>query len=70
MKKNLGNLDRVLRLLFGVIVAILYFTNILTGIIGLVLVIAGGILFATALIGFCPLYAILGLNSCPLKKVR
>lgn len=70
MKKNLGNLDRVVRLLIGAIVAILYFANILTGTVGLVLLIVGGILFATALISFCPLYAILGLNSCPARKAH
>jgi hypothetical protein len=36
--------------------------------LGLVLVILGGVFLVTALVGFCPLYAMVGLNTCPVKK--
>ena len=37
-------------------------------ILGIILLVAAGVLFATTLIGFCPLYAMLGISSCKEKK--
>nr|WP_081926286.1 DUF2892 domain-containing protein [Nonlabens ulvanivorans] len=68
MKKNLGNIDRIVRILFAVIVSILFFTNVITGTLGIILLIVGGVLLATSFMNFCPLYAVLGINSCPVKK--
>ncbi|GAK74736.1 MAG: DUF2892 domain-containing protein [Nonlabens ulvanivorans] len=68
MKKNLGNIDRIVRVLFAVIVSILFFTNVITGTLGIILLIVGGVLLATSFMNFCPLYAVLGINSCPVKK--
>ncbi|MBF4985171.1 DUF2892 domain-containing protein [Nonlabens mediterrranea] len=68
MKKNLGNIDRMVRVLFAVIVSILFFTNVITGTLGIILLIVGGVLLATSFMNFCPLYAVLGINSCPVKK--
>ena len=68
MKKNLGNADRTIRVLIAAFIAILYFTNVITGTLGLVLLILGGVFLATSLISFCPLYAIFGLSTCPVKK--
>jgi len=67
MKKNLGTVDRVIRALFAVAVAILYFTGYITGTLGIVLLVVAGVLLATSLISFCPIYAMFGLNSCPRK---
>ncbi|PQJ31470.1 hypothetical protein BST92_05820 [Nonlabens arenilitoris] len=68
MKKNIGNIDRIVRVLFAVIVSILFFTNVITGTLGIILLIVGGVLLATSFMNFCPLYAVLGINSCPVKK--
>ena len=68
MKKNLGNIDRIIRVLFAVIVSVLFFTNVVTGTLGIVLIIIGGVLLATSFINFCPIYSIFGINSCPVKK--
>lgn len=68
MKKNLGNIDRIVRVLFAVIVSILFFTNVITGTLGIILLIVGGVLLATSFMNFCLLYAVLGINSCPVKK--
>jgi hypothetical protein len=64
MKKNLGSTDRIIRAALFVFFAVLYFTNTVTGTLGLVLFIAGIVLLATSLINWCPIYAVLGLNSC------
>lgn len=68
MKKNMGNVDRIIRLLAAAVFAYLYFADIVQGAIGLVLVIVAGIFILTSLVGFCPLYTLLGFNSCPHKK--
>jgi hypothetical protein len=67
MKTNVGNIDRIIRLLVAVLFAVLYFGGFVTGTIGLVLVILGAVFAVTAAIGFCPLYSIFGLNTCPVK---
>jgi fatty acid desaturase len=68
MKKNMGNTDRITRLLLAVVFAALYFTNTITGTWGLVLLILAGVFVVTSLVSFCPLYTLVGLNTCPAKK--
>ncbi|MCK6638507.1 MAG: DUF2892 domain-containing protein [Bacteroidia bacterium] len=68
MKNNVGNIDRIIRLLLSVVLVILWFTGTLTGTIGIVALVLAGVFTLTAAIGFCPLYAIFGLNTCPAKK--
>jgi hypothetical protein len=68
MKKNVGSIDRIIRILFAVVVAVLFFTDVVTGTLGIVLLVVGAVLLATSFINFCPLYAILGINSCPVKN--
>ncbi|HEX5669864.1 MAG TPA: DUF2892 domain-containing protein [Chitinophagaceae bacterium] len=67
MTKNLGNVDRIVRVLLAITFAVLYFTGIITGTLGLVLVVLGGIFLATSLISWCPIYAALGIKTCPVK---
>ena len=68
MKKNMGNTDRIIRTLLAVIVAVLYFTNTITGTIGIVLLVLAGVFVLTSLVSFCPLYSLVGLNTCPVNK--
>lgn len=68
MKQNMGNADRIIRVLLAAVFAYLYFSGTISGTIGLVLVILGGVFVLTSLIGFCPLYTIVGINTCPTKK--
>lgn len=68
MKKNMGTTDRIIRLLVAGVFAYLYFGGIVTGAVGLVVLILGAVFVLTSLIGFCPLYLIFGFNSCPAKK--
>jgi len=67
MKKNMGNVDRVIRILVAVVVLILYFTHVITGTLAVILLILAGIFVVTSFIGFCPLYVLLGFNT--VKKV-
>lgn len=68
MKKNMGSTDRMLRVTFAIVVSILFFTHTITGTVGLVLLILGGIFLATSLISFCPLYLPFGINTCKTDK--
>jgi hypothetical protein len=63
MKKNLGIIDKVIRILFAVVVAVLYFTGVTSGTIGIVLLIVGGVLLLTSIVGTCPIYLALGLST-------
>lgn len=63
MTRNMGNLDRVLRFLFVVVIGVLYWTGAVSGTLALVLGIIGLALLLTSLIGFCPLYAPFGLST-------
>lgn len=64
----MGNVDRMIRVLIAAAIAILYFTNIITGSFGLILLFLGGIFAITSLIGSCPMYSILGISSCSVKN--
>ncbi|MFN4235336.1 MAG: DUF2892 domain-containing protein [Bacteroidia bacterium] len=68
MKTNVGNMDRIIRIVLAIILAGLYFGGIVEGTIGLVLVVLAAVFTLTAAIGFCPLYTLFGLNTCPVKK--
>ncbi len=68
MKKNMGNVDRIIRILLAGLFAYLYFGGVVTGTLGLVLVILGAVFVLTSLVSFCPLYSLIGLNTCPVKK--
>jgi hypothetical protein len=68
MKKNMGNADRIVRILLAAVFAYLYFGGIVTGTLGLVLVILGGVFVLTSLVNFCPLYSLFGISTCPVKK--
>lgn len=63
----MGGADRIIRVLLAAVFAYLYFGGIVTGTWGLVLVILGGVFLLTSLVGFCPLYTLVGLNTCPKK---
>jgi hypothetical protein len=67
MKKNMGTLDRGIRVVLAIVFAALYFGGIVTGTAGLVLVVLGAVFLLTSIVSFCPLYAIVGLNTCTSK---
>lgn len=68
MKKNMGSTDKIVRIILAAVFSTLYFTGTVTGTLGLVLVILGGVFIATSLISFCPLYSIFGMSTCPTKQ--
>lgn len=67
MKKNVSNLDKGIRVAIAALIALLYYFDVITGTLAYVLMGVGIILLVTSLINFCPLYRILGINTCKLK---
>ena len=59
----MNSLDRSLRLFVAAVLTILYFTNILTGLVGAIFLVVAGVFTLTSLVGFCPLYRLLGIKS-------
>ena len=68
MKKNMGTADRTIRTILAVVVAVLYFTNVITGTLGIVLMVLAAVFLLTSVVSFCPLYAPFGLKTCPMEK--
>jgi fatty acid desaturase len=56
MKKNMGGLERGLRILAAVAIAVLYFTGVLSGTLAIILLVLAGVFILTGFISFCPLY--------------
>ena len=67
MKSNVGKSDKVIRISLAVLIVILFVTKIITGVLAYVLLGFGLILILTSLMSFCPIYKLLGVNSCKLK---
>ncbi len=64
MKKNMGSTDRIVRSIIAVVIAALYFTQVITGTLGIVLLVLAGVFLLTSFVSFCPLYAPFGLSTC------
>jgi hypothetical protein len=57
MKKNMGTIDRVIRILLAIVFIVLYLNGSITGVASIILGIVAFVFIVTSLIGFCPLYA-------------
>ena len=56
MKRNLSNIDRIVRVVVAAVFAALYFSGVVTGALGIVLLVLGAVFLLTAAVSFCPLY--------------
>jgi len=63
MKPNLGTADKIIRIVIAAIVAVLYFTNVISGTVGIILLVLAAVFVLTSLISFCPLYLPFGINT-------
>jgi large-conductance mechanosensitive channel len=70
MKKNMGTLDRIIRIAVAVIIGVLYFTGVISGLTAIVLMVIAAVFILTSFVGFCPLYALIGINSSGKGKER
>ena len=67
-KNNMGGTDRAIRAIVGIILVALFFMGTVTGVLGWIALIVGIVLLATAALGWCPPYMLLGINTCSQKK--
>ncbi|TXE14709.1 DUF2892 domain-containing protein [Algoriphagus aquimarinus] len=67
MKKNMGSVDKIIRLLLAVGVAVLYFTGTISGILAIVLGLLAVVFVATSFMSFCPLYLPFGISTIKKK---
>jgi Inner membrane protein YgaP-like, transmembrane domain len=65
MKKNVGSVDKLIRILAAAVIVILYFTNTISGLAAIILGIAAFVLILTSAVSFCPLYF-----SCKLSTAK
>lgn len=63
MKLNMGTADKVLRILAAFVIIGLYFTNVISGTLAIVLLVIAGVFILTSFVGFCPLYYPLGIST-------
>ena len=66
----MGTADKIIRILIATIIVILFYFKVITGTLGIVLLIIGGISLLTSFISFCPMYVIFGIRTCPFKKTE
>uniref|UniRef100_UPI0030EE78CD YgaP family membrane protein n=1 Tax=Rhodohalobacter sp. 8-1 TaxID=3131972 RepID=UPI0030EE78CD len=64
----MGTADRSIRTILAIVFAVLYATNVISGTLGIVLLVLAGVFLATSFISFCPLYAPFGLRTCKVEK--
>lgn len=59
----MGSVDKVIRILVAIAIAALYYTNVISGTVAIVLLILAGIFILTSFISFCPLYLPFGIST-------
>ena len=68
MTKNMGNADRMIRVLLALLVVILYFTNVISGTLAIVLLVFAGVFVLTSMMSVCPAYLPFGISTCAVKS--
>ena len=68
MNKNVGTIDRTVRTIVGIAAIAAYVLGMVSGTLGIISLIVGIVMLGTAAIGWCPPYALLGINSCGVKS--
>jgi len=68
MKNNMSSYDKLIRLGLSIVLIILYYKQVVAGTIGIICLVVALVLTITSLIGFCPIYRILGINTRKTEK--
>lgn len=63
MKKNMGNEDRIIRVVAAIAIIALYFGGLISGTVATILLVVAAAFIATSFVSFCPLYLPFGLNT-------
>lgn len=70
MTKNMGTTDKIIRIILAIIFAALYFTETVTGTVGIILLVLGAVFVITSLTGVCGLYKIFGIQTCKVEPEK
>ncbi len=68
MKKNVGTVDRAIRAIVGIIAIAAFALGMVQGTLGIVALVVGVVMLGTAVLSWCPPYALLGINTCGTKS--
>ena len=68
MKKNMGTADRLIRMLVAIVIAVLFFTNTISGMTAGILMGVAGIFLLTSFVSTCPLYLPFGISTRSKKQ--
>jgi len=67
MKKNVGSADKIIRYALAAIIIVLFVLNVVTGLLGYILLAVAAIFILTSLFSFCPIWMIFGVKTCKTK---
>lgn len=70
MKKNIGNIDRGIRVSFAALVIMYCLTGVLSGTLAIGLLIVSGVFLLTSAAKFCPVYLLFGISTCEGQNPR
>ncbi|WP_306642398.1 YgaP family membrane protein [Sanyastnella coralliicola] len=68
MKENVGSIDRIVRVLIAILASMMYFSGLVSGILGYIVLAVGGIMLLTSITGVCPIYKMFGMSTCKRRK--
>ena len=68
MKKNMGSADKIIRIFIAGLIATLYFTHVISGVLAIILGILAIVFIATSVASFCPLYLPFGISTNKMRK--
>ena len=63
MKPNMSSADRIIRVIIAALFAVLYFTGTVTGVLGILLLVLGGVFVLTSVISWCPIYSLFKIGT-------
>lgn len=70
MNKNVGTIDRSVRAIVGIAGIAVFALGLLQGTLGIIALVVGIVMLGTSVIGWCPPYALLGINTCGIKTAE
>lgn len=68
MKPNMGSIDKIIRIILAIVIVGLFLTHVISGTLGIILLVLAGIFVLTSFISFCPLYLPFGISTCKKEK--
>ncbi|GAA0876677.1 hypothetical protein GCM10009118_30870 [Wandonia haliotis] len=68
MKKNMGNIDKGIRIVVALLLLLAIYMELVTTPWSIILLVVAGVLVLTSFLNFCPLYTLFGINTCKTEQ--